>query len=77
MDEDTDISILIADKILKYIYDNYQGITCGDYISICSVLCFNVSQWIGKSMGEKPDEIFNAIMCGAIRLEKLHEENNS
>lgn len=73
MTKEADISIRIADELMSYLYDNHNGLSCGDYISTSSLFIYNMSQWIAHAMGESSKEVLNAIFGMAIKLESIHE----
>lgn len=73
MEQDKDISVLMADDALKYIYEKYPNLTCGDYLSFSSVLTYNVAQWIANSMKTDIKEVINVIFSQCIQLEMLKE----
>lgn len=77
MVDEKDISVIMADDALKYIYDKYPNLTCGDYLSFTSVLGYNVAQWLAKSMGIDTKEVINVLMAQTIQLDMLREDEKS
>lgn len=77
MQDETDISIRMADDALRYIYEHYPNLTCGDYLSFASVLTHNVAKWIADSMKVNVEEVENVIFSQCIQLEMLEDKNDS
>ncbi len=73
MEQEKDISIVMADDALNYVYNKYPNLTCGDYLSFASVMCYNVAQWIAKSMNIDVKEVANVLFSQCIQLEMLKE----
>lgn len=79
--EDRDYASSIVEEVLLFINQKHPGLNCGDYITMCSILCYNISRWVTSSMadyGSDPvtiKETMNAIFSGAIQLEMLYEGN--
>lgn len=73
MEQEKDISVVMADDALTYIYKKYPNLTCGDYMSFASVLNYNIAQWVAKSMGVDLKEVINVLFSQAIQLEMLGE----
>lgn len=73
MESDKDISIVMADDALRYIYGKYPNLTCGDYVSFASVLVYDTAQWIASSMGVDTKEVVNVMFSQCIQLEMLNK----
>ena len=74
MEQEKDISVVMADDVLKYMYEKYPNLTCGDYMSFASVLSFNIAQWVARSMNVDVKEVVNVLFSQCIQLEMLSED---
>lgn len=73
MEQEKDISIAMAEDALNYVYNQYPGLTCGDYLSFASVLSYNVAKWIARSMNTNVEEVCNVIFAQCIELQMLEK----
>lgn len=71
MEQETDVSITMTNDVMRYVYERYPNLTCGDYIAFASVLTHNVAKWVGDTMKTNPKEIENLIFSQVIQLDIL------
>ena len=79
MDEEFDnISAKMADDAIRYIYEKYPNLSCGEYMEFSARLATYIAHWIGKSMGESPRDVLNALLSMAIQIDIVEngEEKN-
>lgn len=73
MDDNRDISIIMAEDAINYIAEKYPNLTCGDYLSFQSVMCHMVAKWIAKSMNVDINEVINVILAQCIQFAMLED----
>lgn len=70
MSEEYDnISSKMAEDALRYIYEKYPNLSCGEYMEFSARLVTDVAHWIGASMGEAPKDVLNALLSMAIQID--------
>lgn len=67
--------IEIANDILAQANEKYgEELVCGDWLTITSILIYNVAEWVSKSCECPIEETINAIFAGTITLDAVHRE---
>ena len=66
--------IEFANEILTHANENYgEELVCGDWLTITSILIYNVAEWIANSCKCDIEETINAIFAGTITLDAVHK----
>ena len=78
MEYEKSVSQEMAEDALRYIYDKYPDLSCGEYMEFSSRLQVDVAHWLAKSLNKKPKEVLDAMLSVAIQIDIIEngEEMN-